>query len=373
MIMGWMAVILFIAGLALLVLGGELLVRGASSLARAMNIAPLIVGLTVVAFGTSAPELAVSVRATLAGQGDIAVGNVVGSNIFNILVILGLSALASPLVVSAQLVRLDVPIMIGASLLAWLLARDGTISRLDGTLLFLGVVAYTTFLIRQGRRESRDFQAQAAAVGGEMVVHTARRHTTLHISLMVGGLVCLMVGAQWMVNSAVTFARAIGVSELIIGLTIVAAGTGLPEVTTSLVATLKGQRDIAVGNIVGSNIFNLLCILGLTGIVRPVPVDQSARAFDIPVMVAVALACLPIFFTGRRINRWEGMLFLAYYAAYTSSLILFAQRHAALAPFNRAMLLYVIPLTAVTLIVLAFRAWRTERATAATLSQQESS
>lgn len=371
-----LTIVLFIVGLVLLLTGGELLVRGASALATAAGLSPLIVGLTVVAFGTSAPELAVSVRAAIAGQGEIATGNVIGSNICNVLLILGISALACPLTVTAQLVRLDVPIMIVAALAMLLFSRDGVVSRGEGGILLLGLAGYTAFLIRAGRRESRHFKAQAISQAeGKIVVEASaaadpaaktavaavrrRPGWLLQAGLIVGGLACLVIGARWLVGGAVAFATSLGVSELVIGLTVVAIGTSLPEIATSIIASFRGLRDIAVGNIVGSNIFNVLGILGVAAVVAPVSVPPVARAFDLPVMVAVCIACLPIFFIGFRIARWEGAMFLAYYAAYTAYLIMAATHHAALPTFGRVMLYFVIPLTAVTIGVLTVRTLRT--------------
>ena len=246
-------------GLALLVAGAELLVRGASRLALRFGISPLVIGLTVVAFGTSAPELAVSVQSGLAGQSGIAVGNIVGSNIFNVLMVLGLSALITPLVVSQQLVRLDVPLMIGASMLLWIMALDGRIGLFDGLLLTSGIMAYTVFAIQQSRKESAPVQAEYAQELGEGE-NTWVGRLPVQITLIIGGLALLVLGAHWLVDSAVAIARTLGVSEVIIGLTIVAAGTSLPELATSVVAAMRGEREIAVGNVIGSCLFNLLSI-----------------------------------------------------------------------------------------------------------------
>jgi cation:H+ antiporter len=357
-----MTILLFAAGLALLVLGAELLVRGASTLARRFGIPPLVIGLTVVAMGTSAPEVAVSVRGALAGQADIALGNVVGSNIFNVLFILGLSALITPLVVSRKLVWLEVPIMIGASLLLWILAYNGSIGRVEAGLLFGGLVAYTAFQVWEARREGVTAEELE---GGDM---RPGGGVALNLVLLAGGLALLVLGANWLVDAAVAMARAIGVSELVIGLTIVAAGTSAPEVATSIMAALRGERDIAVGNVVGSSIFNILGVLGIAGLIAPsgIGVAPAALAFDIPVMVAVAVACLPIFLTGHTIARWEGALFFVYYVAYTAYLILAATAHDALPAFSQAMLLFVLPLTAVTLVVLMVRALRGDRGAART-------
>lgn len=350
----------FLAGLAVLIIGAEWLVRGASRLAAKIGISPLIIGLTVVAFGTSSPEMAVSVQSALAGQADIAVGNVVGSNIFNVLFILGISAVITPLIVQQQLIRLDVPLMIGLSFVCYLMALDGVIGRLEGLLLFAGIIAYTFFLIRQSRRESKAVEDEYAQ---EFPAKTETGWKPLAVNLgLVGiGLTLLILGSNWLVGSAISIARWLGLSELIIGLTIVAAGTSMPEVATSITAAIKGERDIAVGNAVGSNIFNILSVLGLTATVAPggVPVSQAAQALDIPVMVAVAVLALPIFFTGNRIERWEGWLFLLYYAAYTAYLILDAAQHDALPLFNNLLLYGIIPLTVLTLAVSLFLERRT--------------
>jgi len=350
-------ILFLILGLALLIGGAEFLVRGASRLATAVGISPLVVGLTVVAFGTSSPELAVSVMSAYAGQADLALGNVVGSNIFNVLVILGLSAVIVPLVVAQQLVRFDVPVMIGISLLMYALGMDGNIGRLDGLLLFSGVVAYTVFLIRQSRRErSAEVRAEyEAQFGGGDAKGGWMRNT----GLLVIGLAGLILGSHWLVESAVTIARVFGVSELVIGLTIVAMGTSMPEVATSVVAALRGERDIAVGNVVGSNIFNILCVLGLSSVVAPAGINVAGAAlrFDIPVMIAVALACLPVFLR-YRITRVNGGAFLVYYAAYLVYLILTATRHEALDNYQDALLYFVLPITAITLIFIAYKGLR---------------
>ena len=331
--------------------------RGASRLAGAFGISPLVIGLTIVALGTSSPETAVSVGSALSGQADVALGNVVGSNILNVLLILGISALVAPLVVSRRLVKLDAPLMVGISVLLLLLALDGSIGRLDGLLLFGGVVAYILFAIWQSRREGAEVNEGGAYEQEESGSGSRVKQTFVQIGLIIGGLALLVLGSRWLVDGAVAIASALGISELIIGLTVVAAGTSLPEVATSVLAVLRGEREIAVGNAVGSCIFNVLAVLGLTGLVAPdgVSVPPAAISFDIPVMIATAVACLPIFFTGHRINRWEGLLFVSYYAAYTLYLFLDATRHEALPAFSFAMLAFVIPLTAITLAVFAAR------------------
>lgn len=341
----------FVLGLITLVVGAEVLVRGASRLALSLGVSPLVVGLTVVAFGTSAPELAVSVGAALGGSPDLAIGNVVGSNIANILLILGISALIAPLVVHEQIIRQEIPIMIGAMLLMLVMALDGSISRLEAGVLFALVIAYTVFLVRQSRKASREAEDEFAA---EMPGDSQwDRHWSVQLALIIAGLGALVLGSNWLVGAAVAFAQAFGVSDLVIGLTVVAVGTSMPEIATSIIAALRGQRDIAVGNVVGSNVFNVFAVIGATGLVSAggVPVSEAARNFDLWVMVAVALACVPIMITGREIARWEGGVFLGYYAAYTAWLVLNAQSHTVLPMFSHVMLAYVMPLTVITLIV----------------------
>ncbi len=349
--------LLFAAGLAGLVLGATLLVRGASKLALSFGISPLVVGLTIVAFGTSAPEVAVSVGAVLDGRTDIAAGNAVGSNIFNVLFILGASALITPLVVNLQLIRQEVPIMIGAALLLLLLGLDGRLGLFDAGLLAVLMAAYTVFLIVQSRRAS----AQATEYDDEVKPAAAGAWDAklpMQLLLIVAGLGLLVAGSEALVGAAVNFAKALGVSDVVIALTIVAAGTSMPEVATSLTAALKGERDIAVGNVVGSNTFNILGCLGLSGLAAGsagLPLAPSLLSFDIWVMLAVSLACLPVFVSGREIARWEGGIFVGYYVAYVAYLILAAQQHDALPFFSNVMLGFVVPLTVVTLIVMLLR------------------
>lgn len=353
-----MAIVLFFVGLAALIVGAQALVRGASSLAAVFGISPLVIGLTVVAFGTSSPELAVSVGAALSGQANIALGNVIGSNIFNVLFILGVSALILPLVVSQQLIRLDVPLMILLSALVWLLAADGRLGGIDGSVLMIGLVIYTVFLVVLSRKQT----STAPAEPEHAVPHakSGKFGWLKQVGLVVIGLALLVLGADWLVDAAVTFARYLGVSELVIALTIIAAGTSLPEVVTSIVAAWRGERDIAVGNVVGSNLFNIMGVLGLSAVLAPGGIDVASAVlrFDFAVMFVVALACLPIFFSGGRISRAEGALLLGYYVAYTLYLILAAAQHDTLPRFSAVMFYFVIPLTLFTLLVIAFRQFR---------------
>lgn len=345
-----MAVGLILVGLVALVIGGELLVRGASALAAFLGVSPLIIGLTVVAFGTSAPELAVSLKAGLAGQADISIGNVVGSNIFNILFILGISALVTPLVVNSQLIRRELPLMVIVSLATWGLAFNGTLGRIEGLILVGGLIIYVVWSVIESRRESTAVVEEFA----EEFDKPPRTKWGLALQLLwiVLGLIALALGSRWLVDGAVMIARQMGMSELLIGLTIVAAGTSLPEVVASITASLKGERDIAVGNVVGSNLFNLMCVLGMTAIVVPsgVPVASSAIWQEMPVMIAASVMCLPIFFTGYRIDRWEGGLFLFWYVLYTVYLVLVAIDSPLKGIVGSAALFGGVPLTVLILL-----------------------
>lgn len=351
-----------VAGFAMLFIGGELLIRGASRVATALGLSPLVVGLTVVAFSTSAPELAVTLQSANAGQAEIALGNIIGSNIGNVLLILGVSALVAPLVVQQKLIQIDVPLMIAVSVGVWALAADGQVAAWEGAVLVAGIVAYTTFAIWHSRRTTPAIQAEYQAAYGANP-RAAQRQLALILASVVGGIGLLIWGASWLVDGAVRIARWLGLSELIIGLTIIAVGTSLPELVTSIIAALRNERDIAVGNVVGSNIFNLLSVLGLTALFAPsgVPVPTAALYFDFPVMVTVAAACLPVFFSGNAIARWEGVLFLGYYGAYLLYLVLAATHHAALPMVSATLLGFILPLTFITLAVITVNEWRARR------------
>ena len=341
-----------VGGMVLLVVGAEVMVRGAEKLASQFGISPLVIGLTVVAFGTSAPELAIGIKSALLGQSDIALGNVVGSNILNILLILGLSAIITPLVVGSQIVRRDVPILLFASLLLFGMAFDGRIAIIEGTILFAGSIVYTVYAIMSARRESKDEEREEVD-----------QHPIVSIVLVVVGLAMLVFGADLMVDSAVEIARWLGVSELLIGLTIVSIGTSLPEIATSVVAAMRGMRDLAVGNVVGSCLFNILAVTGGTTIFgdNGLSVDPALINFDLPVMLAATVACLPIFATGHLISRWEGGLFFAFYIAYTTYLIMATHSAESVEVMRWAMLSFVLPLTFITLGILWMREIRERR------------
>jgi len=353
---------LMAAGLAILVFGADWLVKGASRLAIAAGIAPLVVGLTIVAFGTSAPEMAVSVSAAFSGANDMAVANVVGSNLFNVLFILGVAALVAPLVVHQQLVRMDVPIMIGVSVLLLVLAADGSLGLWDSTLLAALIVAYTIFLIVESRREKSaevlaEYQEEVTdASGGES------GSMPMNLLLIVVGLAGLVYGSQLMVEGAINLARALGVSDVIIGLTIVAAGTSLPELATSVVAAFKGERDIAIGNVVGSNIFNICSVLGFSGLASggALTVAPAMISIDIPLMIAVAMVCLPFFRSGYTLTRANGAVFLASYVLYVVYLILKETQDPALQTYSDVLLGLVVPAIIIGTIIVAVLALRNE-------------
>ena len=303
-------VLLIIAGLGLLLAGAEGLVRGAVSLARRLGLTPLVIGLTVVAFGTSAPELVVSLEAVLRGAGDIAAGNVVGSNIANIGLILGLTALICPIPVSLSVLKVDAPVMVAVSAGVLLLLAAGPVGRVAGVVLVALLVAYTAMNVWLARRET-------AKVEVEEALPTTTESVGKGILFLLAGLVVLVLGARFLVGGATGVARGLGVSEAIIGLTIVAVGTSLPELATSVVAALRKQPDIAVGNVIGSNIFNLLGILGVSASVATVDAPGIAR-LDLWAAMLMAVALMPLIWTGRRLLRWEGIALLVLYVAYVA-------------------------------------------------------
>lgn len=357
-----MTIFMLLFGLAFLLVGAELLVRGASRLGLAIGISPLVIGLTIVAFGTSSPEMAVSARAALTNHPDIILGTNIGSTVFNILFILGICALATPLIVSQQLVWYEVPIMIGAHLLLLIMSLGGKITRLNALILLMCLISYIVYAIIKGRREAKtvidEYKEDFSPIKNKLNALNILKQC----ALVVLGLIFCVFGAGWLLDSAVILARALGISELVIGVTIVAAGTSLPEIATSLVATIRGQRDIAVGNVVGSNIFNIFGIVGVAGLIAPdgIEVASSVLRFDLPVALAACIACLPVFFTGHKISRWEGCVFLGYYVAYISYLILAAKDHDSLPKFSMVMIWFVIPLTLLTISILIYRTIRKE-------------
>ena len=309
--------LLFIVlGLGLLAVGAEGLVRGSSSIALRLGVTPLVIGLTIVAFGTGSPELFISVEAAVGGNSGIALGNVIGSNISNIALILGVAAIVRPMHVRSELIKREVPIMIAITLLLWALLYDGELGRLDGILMFSGSVAYTAFAYfsARGARNSElseDF---------EEVIKERTVPAWLDWLFVFAGLAGLLAGAKLLLSGATVIAEGFGVSQVVIGLTIVAIGTSLPELATSVVASKRGEADVAFGNVIGSNILNILCILGAAAIIRPFTMT-GLRPLDLGVFIATAVLILPLLWRGAVLNRWEGIVLVVGYAVYMYSLI----------------------------------------------------
>lgn len=319
--MSLFGVALFLAGLALLIVGAELVIRGAARLALSAGVKPLVLGITVVAVGTSAPELAIGITASLQGSGALAVGNIAGTNLFNVLFILGLSAVVKPLPMHLETLKLVLPAGIIAALAMLVMGWDGVLSRLDGALFVGAAVLYTIFLVFSGRREALSVKGEFQEVYGANDLFTryfGGRVWVTNTALLAAGLAVSVWGAHWLVIGAVDIARTVGMSEALIGLTIVAVGTSAPELVTTVVATLHDDRDVAVGNILGSSTYNILAILGLTCLLTPngVPVDRELIVIDVPLMLAVAVLCVPVFITGRSVSRTEGALFVTMYFVY---------------------------------------------------------
>jgi cation:H+ antiporter len=314
------ALFLVVVGLALLAGGGEALVRAATTLAGLAGVSPAVIGLTVVAIGTSLPELVVSLVAALGGQPDLAIANVVGSNIFNVAATLGLTALLLPLPVHGSAVRLEWPVMFAASGLLLLVAQDGAVDRVEGAGFLVGLALFVAYTVRVARRDVGAAEARSLAeeVESRDIDAPGGRPPRLAVPLAVlaVGLAALVVGGRLLVDGAVAMARLAGMSERVIGLTIVAGGTGAPELATSLVAALRRRTDVAIANMIGSNIFNVLGILGVTALVRPVPVADAVLRVDLWWMLGTAVLLLPLLYTGARLSRVEGGLLVAAYGAY---------------------------------------------------------
>lgn len=305
-----------LAGLVGLYVGAEGLVRGASSFAFRLGITPLVVGLTVVAFGTSAPELVVG----LFGTDDVAVGNILGSNVANLALILGAAALVEPIEIKARAVRRDLPVMVAATLLFVAVSFNGTLSRIDGSILLAAMVVYLSYTFFEARRDMEQFED---VVGGDVDALAPDKRSGLQNAVMlVGGIAFLALGAKWMVDGSIVIAQHLGVSQLVIGISVVALGTSLPELATALVAAYRDEADISVGNVIGSNIFNLLFVVGILAVVGNLVVDEAALNIDLWVMLGVSIGIWPLLRTGHVLSRLEGLLLLAIYAGYMVTLFL---------------------------------------------------
>jgi cation:H+ antiporter len=322
--------LLFLGGLVVVVLGAEMLLRGATRIATLLRISPIVIGLTVVSVGTSAPELAVGLTAAHEGKGPLAVGNIAGTNIVNILLILGLSAAIRPLPTRSLSVRLDVPVMIATAVALLVMAMDGVLTRAEGLGLLLAAVVYTVALVQLSRQEAPDTRlafrdALAAQAPPRVNLPTGAAAWAWNGALLLVGMALAVLGAELLVAGAVELAKAYGVSDAFIGLSIVAIGTSAPELVTTMISTLRNDRDVAIGNLIGSSIYNVLVILGLTMVAAPTSgVDVSAEVLwiDLPLAALVAIVCLPVFRSDRLVSRREGIGFVLAYAAYLGSLLL---------------------------------------------------
>ncbi|MEE4139372.1 calcium/sodium antiporter [Pseudomonas viridiflava] len=339
-----------VVGLLLLLIGAELSVRSAVHLAALFKIRPLIIGLTVVAMGTSAPQMAVSLQAAFSDNTDIAVGSVIGGNIFSVLVILGLCALVTPLRVARQVLRVDIPLMIGACLLVIALSLTGEFSKFDGVLLLAALLLCLFIVVRQGGHAPRHGHADT----------TEKPRALMRIAMLAAGLLLLTSGGHLLVDASVVIAINLGLSERIIGLTVIAIGTSLPALMTSLIAAMRGERDIAVGNVIGSNLFNLLGVLGLTALVAPVPltISPNALVFDLPIMLGVAILCVPLFYSGYRIDRVEGLFLLSLYLTYGLHIVSISTGMLLAERLEGMMLRFIVPLLGVIVAFGVVRAWR---------------
>lgn len=324
--------VIFLAGLVIIVLGAELLLRGASRIALLLGIPPIVIGLTIVSVGTSAPELAVGLTAVAEGKGALAVGNIAGTNMLNILFILGLSAWIRPLPLRLLSIRLDVPVMIATAAVLIVMSADRVITRVEGLVLVVAAIPYTVALIYLSRRESASARREFAeeyrtelAIPPPGAPLPARRLPVIAWSavLLVVGIALTVLGAELLVSGAIDIATALGVSDAVIGLTIVAIGTSAPELATTLVATWKDDRDVAVGNLIGSSIYNVLVILGITCAASPGGAELTAEILliDLPLAALVAIVCLPVFRSGRMVSRREGGAFVVAYLLYLGSLL----------------------------------------------------
>lgn len=368
-----MAAVTFIVGLFGLLISGHFVVSAASAIGRRFGLTPMVVGLTIVAAGTSAPELAVVLGAVVADDTELAVGSVIGSNIANILLVLGLAAAFGAIKVTTRVVRVDIPIMITASAAFLLMSIDGKLSRLDGIILFSGLVIFIGWTLRAAPKEPAP---ELLAPGGELAEDADLGGPSTPVDLLrdvailAAAIIGLAIASRWVVSGAEQLATSLGIPELIVGLTIVALGTSAPEIVTTLIAALNGRRDLAVGNAVGSNIFNILLVLGASTVIASdgIAIGSDALKLDLPILLAAAVACLPMVFWDGKLDRWEGMVFVGYYIAYLIFLVLDATGNRASDPFALVLVGFVMPLTAVTVVVVVLR----QRSSAPVVSDTDS-
>ena len=348
-----MTVLLFIIGLVTLIGGAELFLKSVDKFGLAWSVSPVVMGLTVVAFATGAPELAISLQAAADGRPDLVLGNILGSNVANILLILGIAGLVKPLNITNRIIKIDVPMVIGASALLYILALDGLLTLTDGLIIFGALIAYSIFMYSQIKKDRQANKNKSADEKPKLDEPVTNFFYGKYIFLLLVGLVLIVMGSRWMVDSAVEIAELLGISELIIGLTIVSLGTSLPEVATSLSAVRKGDSDTAVANVMGSNLYNILLTLSLTIIVAPGALDVSVDAInlDLPFMVIVACACMPLFWPAKELTRPVAAGFLLYYVLYIGYLVLLAIGHPFQETMEWGMLWIVIPVTVILIVI----------------------
>lgn len=341
-------------GMSALVLGAELLVRYAAKLALGFGVRPLIIGLILVAYGTGAPEIAIMIDGMLEEHSTIGIGNVIGTNILNILLILGFCALIAPIDIAQKLVKIDVSIMIVISAVFYIMAIDGMISLVDGWILLAGLIGYTVFTFMESRNERPEIENEYAQEFGQGTTRVSLGGRFLYILFIFMGIALIVIGAHLTVIHASVLARSLGVSELIIGLTIIAIGTSLPEIVTAIMAMIRKEPDIATGMIVGSNIANILGVLGISIVVlqTPIPVPEAALNFDLPFMLIVSIVCFPIFLSGYKIERWEGAVLLILFALYMTYVFLNSSHHDSLPKINAILLIFSLPLIFATIVTL---------------------
>ena len=312
-------IVLLIIGLIVLIVGGDHLVKGASSIALRLHLSPLVVGLTIVAFGTSAPELFISIKSALSGSPDIAMGNVVGSNICNLALVLGLTAVINPVKVQSNSIQVDWPMTMGSAILLYLTVRDGFLQFWEGTVFIICILGYLFFIIRQSRISEK---AKSKALERDDIPDTPSRQIWKDLAFIAIGCIALYYGSEWFVSSAKNLALSLGVGERVVGLTVVALGTSLPELVTACVASYKGQSDLALGNLMGSNIFNILSILGITSIIQIVPVNADILNKDIIWMLLITLMILPLMIMRREVGRVDGLILLIVYSIYIYTVVI---------------------------------------------------
>ncbi|MAO64315.1 MAG: hypothetical protein CL666_04895 [Balneola sp.] len=358
-----MTVLFFILGLVMLIAGAELFLKSVDKFGLAWSVSPVVMGLTVVAFATGAPELAISLQAAAEGKPDLVLGNILGSNIANILLILGIAGLVKPLKITNRIIKIDVPVVIGASVLLFVLAMDGSLTPRDGFIILAALVVYSLFVYRQIRKDRQVNRLKNEENPSKLDEPVTAWFYTKYILILLIGLAFIVSGSRWMVDAAVEIAGVLGISELIIGLTIVSIGTSLPEVATSLSAVRHNDSDTAVANVMGSNLYNIFLTLGLTIVVAPgaLSVSPDALKLDMPIMIAVALACLPLFWPGKQLGRIEAGGFLFYYIAYMAYLVLISIQHPLEQTMEWWMVWVIMPVTVVLIIAKFVLDYKRER------------